>query len=80
MHRAFLYNLYENDVKFPLATLFGGRCKHRDKFNFFSESVLRCVPQDIVGKITYICYLKGGEINAKKLKNKNKTARIRFDS
>ena len=27
MQRAFLYNLYEHDVKFPFATLFRGR-KH----------------------------------------------------
>ena len=36
--RAFLYNLYEHNGKFPYATLFEGR-KHRDKFNFFSESL-----------------------------------------
>ena len=30
-----LYNLCGHEVKFPLATLFGGR-KHRDKFNFLT--------------------------------------------
>ena len=29
VQRAFLYNLYEHDVKFPFATLFGGR-KHTE--------------------------------------------------
>ena len=38
VRRAFLYNLYEHNFKFPFATLFEGR-KHRDKFNFFSESL-----------------------------------------
>ena len=38
VRRAFLYNLYENNGKFPFATLFEGR-KHRDKFNFFPESL-----------------------------------------
>ena len=47
----FNYDLYEHDVKFPLATLFGGR-KHRSKFNFFSESELGCVPQDSLRKFT----------------------------
>ena len=37
----FSLQLYEHDVKFPFARLFGGR-KNRDKFNFFSESELGC--------------------------------------
>ena len=50
MQRAFLQNLYECDVKFPFATLFGGR-KHRNQVNYFSESELECGPQDPVGYI-----------------------------
>ena len=63
MQRAFLYNLYVHDGKFPFATLFEGR-KHRDKFNFFSESDLAigCGPQ----KFTYICHFKRIEINTNK--------------
>ena len=65
MQHAFLYNLYEHDVKFPLATLFGGH-KHRDKFNFFSESELGWVPQDSIGKFTYICHFKKVELKEEK--------------
>ena len=63
----FSYNLNELDIKFPFATLFGGR-KHRDTFNFFSQSELAiwCGPQDSEGKYTYICHIKRIEINAKK--------------
>ena len=65
VQHAFLYNLYEHNVKFPFATLFGGR-KHRGKFNFFSESELGCGPQDSVGTFPYICQFKRAEIKAKK--------------
>ena len=44
-------------IFFFFATLFWGR-KHRDKFNFFSDSKLGCGPQDSIGKFTYICYFK----------------------
>ena len=64
MQRAFLQNLYEHDIKFPFATLFGGR-KHRNKFNFFSESELGCGPQDPVGKFTCICHFKRNERKAR---------------
>ena len=53
----FSYNLYEHDRKVPFATVFGGR-KHRNKFNFLSESELGCGPQDSVGKFTFICHFK----------------------
>ena len=61
----FFLQLYEHDVKFPFARLFGGR-KNRDKFNFFSESELGCSHQDYVGKFTYICHFKRVEIKAQK--------------
>ena len=61
----FSLRLYEHDVKFPFARLFGG-CKNRDKFNFFSTSKLGCGPQDSVGKFTYICHFKRVEVKAKK--------------
>ena len=63
MQRAFLYNLYEHNVKFPFAALFGGR-NYRDKFNFFSVSELGYSPQGSVGKFTYICHFKGVKITA----------------
>ena len=72
MERAFPQNLYEHDVKFPFATVFGGR-KHRNQFNFFSESEIGCGPQDPVLKFTYICHFKRDERKARKsffLKNK----------
>ena len=61
----FFKNLNEPDVKFPFATLFGGR-RHKNQFNFFSESELGCGPQVSVGELTYICYFKTVGINAKK--------------
>ena len=70
--RAFLYNLYEHDRKFPFTTLFGGR-KHRDKFNFLSESELGCGPQDSLGSSPIFAILKElKEINTKKLKKKKR--------
>ena len=57
--------LYEHDVKFQFATLFGGR-KHRNQVNFFSESEFGCGPQEPVGKFTYICHFKRDERNARK--------------
>ena len=65
MQRAFLQNLFEHDIKFPFAMLFGGR-KHRNKFNFFSESKLGCGPQDPVEKFSCICHFKRDERKAKK--------------
>ena len=65
MERAFPQNLYEHDVKFPFATVFGGR-KHRNQFNFFSESEIGCGPQDPVLKFTYICHFKRDERKARK--------------
>ena len=50
-------------------TLFGGR-RHKNQFNFFSETELGCGPQDSVRKFTYICHVKTVGINAKKLKKK----------
>ena len=32
--------------------------KHRDKFNFFSESEIGCSPQDSVGRFTFIFHFK----------------------
>ena len=49
----------------------GGR-RHKNQFNFFSETDLGCGPQDSVRKFTYICHFKTVGINAKKLKKKQK--------
>ena len=54
--------------------MFGGR-KHRNKFNFLSESELGCGPQDSIGNFTFIAILRElTEMNAEKLKK----ARISF--
>ena len=58
-------------IFFFLATLFWGR-KHRDKFNFFSESELGCGPQDSTGKFTYICYFKRVETTRKTWQKKKR--------
>ena len=85
MQRASLQNLYEHNLKFPFATLFGGR-KHRNLFDFFSESELGCGPHDPVGKFTNIYHFKRDERKARKFKKKttnkqrNKKTRIHFDS
>ena len=64
--------------KMPFATMFGGR-KHRSKFNFLSESELGYVPQDSVGKFTFICHTKRGDGN-KRGKVKKKKSAFHFDS
>ena len=80
MQRASLQNLYEHNLKFPFATLFGGR-KHRNLFDFFSESELGCGPHDPVGKFTNICHFKRDKRKARKFKKKNKqTNKETFDS
>ena len=81
MQRASLQNLYEHNLKFPFATLFGGR-KHRNLFDFFSESELGCGPHDPVGKFTNICHFKRDERKARKLKKKKQqqTNKETFDS
>ena len=71
IQRASLQNLYEHDVKFPFATLFGGR-KHRNLFDFFPESELGCGPHDPVGKFTNICHFKRDKRKARKFKKKKK--------
>ena len=48
VQRAFLFNLFEHDVKCPFATLFGGR-EQRDKFISSLSSNLWCGPQNSVG-------------------------------
>ena len=71
MERAFSQNLYEHDVKFPFATLFGGR-KHRNQFNFFSESEIGRGPQDPVLKFTILREMKEKRENLfKKIKQTN---------
>ena len=82
----FFKNLNEPDVKFPFATLFGGR-RHKNQFNFFSESELGCGPQVSVGELTYICHFKTVGINAKKFffflrkgGKKKRKKRIHLDS
>ena len=73
--RAFLYNLYEHDRKFPFATLFGGR-KHRDKFNFFSESEIGCGSKTPLASSPLFAILRElTQINAKKAFKKGKKNR-----
>ena len=57
-------------LNFLLPFAFWPGRKHRDKFNFFSESELGCGPEDSVGKFTYICHFMRVKIKAKKLKQK----------
>ena len=76
VQRAFLFNLFEHDVKCPFATLFGGR-EQRDKFNFFSQSEPWVRTPKFRRKFTYISHFKRVEINAKNLKIKT---HLHFDS
>ena len=69
----FFKNLYKPNVKFPFVTLFGGR-RHKNQFNFFSETELGCGPQYSVRKFTYICHFKTAGINEKKGNKQNCTA------
>ena len=84
MQRASLQNLYEHDVKFPFATLFGGH-KYRNLFDFFPESELGCGSHDPVGKFTNICHFKRDERKGRTLKKtttnkqRNKKTLIHFD-
>ena len=62
VQHAFLYNLYENNHKFPSVTMF----RAEEVNTGTNESEFGCDPQDSVGKFTYICQFKRVDGNKRK--------------